>query len=296
MRRRPNEPTAAEIRALLNRQLVVPRRAGEPVLLIGELAVGLSVADVVRVGDVFAGFEIKGAGDTLRRLPLQALGYGQHFEECSLVAIPRLAERAALEMPAWWWVHAVHRADDGQLVSRCLREGAPNPEYPARAITLLWTFEVTHLLRCAEVDCPPALAYKCGSWLARHTLDAILTPEARLAAVRWCFRARAWHEWRVNSPVACPGDETRDEAILTGGRTVPDDWLGLLEKLPHYHDDRHLRRSVYFALPNRIKEAPGVAERLLGPEAPLFGPRLPAAAHPVLLTRRGTQLDLFAAS
>jgi hypothetical protein len=288
---RPAEPTSAEIRELLHRRLVLPRRAGEPVRVVDELAVGgvnvgCRVADVARIGDALWGWEVKGHGDGDRdRLQGQAEAYGAVFERCSLVATRRLAQRALELLPAWWEVLTVHRTAGGRLVIRRLRAGAPNPEPPADVERLLWGSEVSTLLR--SVGCPYAIREKCGTWVARACLDAVLTPEARLAAVRHCLRQRTWSALRANTPLptAADGDEARDLAILAAGTTAPAaaaDWVSIVERLPHW--DRPgwdwARRRLYFDLPRAIREQPGMAERLLGDDAPLYVRRQPPP-HPV---------------
>jgi hypothetical protein len=242
------------------------------------------VADVVRIGDTLWGWELKGAGDTPHRLPVQVRSYGATFERCSLVATRRLAQRALEHLPAWWEVLTVHRTAGGRLILRRVRAGAPNPERPAAAGGLLWGSEVSTLLR--SVGCPYAIREKCGSWVARACLEGVLTPEALLAAVRHCLRQRTWSAMRANMPLppSADGDEARDLAILAAGTTVPAaaaDWVSIVERLPHW--DRPgwdwARRRLYFELPRSIRDQPGMAERLLGDDAPLYVRRQPPP-HP----------------
>lgn len=136
-----NDP---EIRAALVRRL-----DGQGGLLIHEL--GLSGhrhrADVVTVDTELCGFEIKGDGDTLRRLPAQAAAFSRVFDRVTLVSAERHVARALDIVPPWWAVLVAGEGERGVFLEPC-RTGAINPAPdPVAVAEVLWRDQALAALR-----------------------------------------------------------------------------------------------------------------------------------------------------
>lgn len=110
-------------------------------------------ADLVVMDHELHAFEIKGALDTLIRLPAQAFAYSQVFTRCTLVAHHAHVDTACEVIPDWWGV--IEADDEGTLA--VLREPSANP-YPdaTTVVQLLWKEEVSALLRVLGCDVAPS--------------------------------------------------------------------------------------------------------------------------------------------
>jgi hypothetical protein len=78
--------------------------------LCGEVRV-----DVAVINACLSGFELKGASDTLRRLPKQVEVYSRVLDFCILVIADNHLDKALAMTPSWWGVLAV-RAEGGDKV------------------------------------------------------------------------------------------------------------------------------------------------------------------------------------
>ncbi len=104
-------------------------------------------ADLVAVGSLLEGFEIKTDRDTLKRLPRQATAYGRVFDRCVAVVADRHVNGAAAIVPNWWGITMVSVNGSVEFVS--LRNPQPNPTPdPETLVRLLWRDEVISALRC----------------------------------------------------------------------------------------------------------------------------------------------------
>lgn len=137
-------PTEAEIRAALYASLAMPTAA-----LIHEMGVkrGKYRVDVARImPDSLHGFEIKSAGDTLKRLPDQAKHFSQVFHECTLVAASRHILEAAALVPGWWGI--VQVSSGTPVTLEVLRPASLNPKLNMRwVVRLLWKEELEGIAR-----------------------------------------------------------------------------------------------------------------------------------------------------
>jgi hypothetical protein len=112
--------------------------------------------DVLRIGRLLEGFEIKSDFDTLSRLPGQVDTYGKVMDEVTLVTGAELEGDAVHIVPKWWGVvRAVGRAD-GSVYLKTIRPPRRNPGQSANALAgMLWRTEAADALRSiANVSAP----------------------------------------------------------------------------------------------------------------------------------------------
>ena len=105
-------------------------------------------ADLAVVCENFlAGFELKGANDSLARLPVQVELYSAVFDTCTLVAASKHLAKAVTLIPPWWGL--VEATEVGtKVVLRQVRGHGVNPYTDAMTICrLVWKDEVTALLK-----------------------------------------------------------------------------------------------------------------------------------------------------
>jgi hypothetical protein len=108
---------------------------------------GAARVDVVLVHDSLAGFEIKSATDTLRRLPMQVQVYGEVLDVAALVVAHDHLEASIAIIEPWWTVIVAREVDDGTIVLETLRAGTANPHVNKRALAeLIWRDDAMTLL------------------------------------------------------------------------------------------------------------------------------------------------------
>lgn len=172
------------------RELLMPHLAGG--LVIDELPLGHRVgqmtrADLVHVTpDLMHGYELKGDGDTLKRVPLQLACYGAVFDRVTFVVTPKHSARILLpkyDLPEWAGL-AVAFHDEISFVL---------PAKPVPALdrdqlgTLLWQKEVIDFLKANEVQVPS----KFRVWECRDLLESDkISLDALRAYVRQCLTKR----------------------------------------------------------------------------------------------------------
>ena len=139
-----NDP---EIRQLLHAHLT------DYLAVLDELPIGNTIgamtrADVVALGaGQLHGFEIKGEGDTLKRIPLQVSCYGHVFAAINFVVVEKHLLKLTPLVPTWagLWV-----ASPGQLA--CTRAAGPNPAQSKSWLAgLLWQVELVAFLKSHDV-------------------------------------------------------------------------------------------------------------------------------------------------
>jgi hypothetical protein len=152
------------------------------------LCQGSARIDLAAIGDGLEGYEIKSARDDLRRLPTQALIYGQVFDRLTLVAPERHLIAASTQVPDWWGLSVIN-ADARRIES--LRDPSPNPGRDALSTArLLWRDEVAAALEKRLGKSPRAPR----PVLWRQLAD-IAPPDELRALVCRCLRDRA--DWRA---------------------------------------------------------------------------------------------------
>ena len=176
-----NDP---EIRALL-----LPELAGG--LVIDELPVGNCVgamtrADLVHVtNDLMHGYELKGDGDTLKRVPLQVACYGAVFDRVTFVVTSKHLAKLYLPGVLPEWAGVAQAGPDG---IRFITEPQPVPTLNRDQLgILLWQKEVLDFLKANEVRVPS----KFRVWECRELLeDPAISLDSLRAHVRKCLTKR----------------------------------------------------------------------------------------------------------
>lgn len=161
----------------------------------------LDIAGQVRVDTVvlngsFAGFEIKSASDTLRRLPRQVEVYSQVLDYATLVVARNHSAKARDLLPSWWGVIEATSRPDG-VALRSVRKARRNATIdPMTLCTLLWRQEVL-----AELELHDAAKGVRGkpNWVLWERLAETVDSETLRDAVRERLKARS--EWRAGTPL-----------------------------------------------------------------------------------------------
>lgn len=194
MKRASSNVAESEIRAELLRTLWSEVSDGDRVLLqeVGLLH-GSCRADVVRIDERLAGFEIKSTADSLDRLSQQARAYSAVFDLVTAVVTANHLRDALEILPEWWGMTLATRIADGVALIR-LREATQNPSPEPRALAaLLWKHEADEILAAAPTR-RRSEAY--------DALAATLTWEELRAKVSKALRLRA--DWLpAYSPATC---------------------------------------------------------------------------------------------
>jgi hypothetical protein len=137
----------SEIRAELLRSLWEDTSTDDQMLLeeVGLLH-GSYRADVVRLSERLAGFEIKSTADSLDRLPHQVRAYSAVFDMATAVVTANHLGQALEILPDWWGVTLAARGT-GRIALIRLREPQQNPSPDPNALAaLLWKSEADQLL------------------------------------------------------------------------------------------------------------------------------------------------------
>jgi hypothetical protein len=157
--------------------------------LIPEMGVshGDARIDLASVDESLDGFEIKSDHDDLRRLPTQAVAYGQVFDRLTLVTTERHLTAAQRAVPEWWGLATINcsRSSVDQL-----REANQNPECdPLSVARLLWRPELEVALATG-----PIRRRRTSSIAMRQELVQSMPTDELRALVRQCLIDRT--SWR----------------------------------------------------------------------------------------------------
>lgn len=144
----------SDVRQALRVQLGAAHAGDTDTRIVEEMGIwsGSVRVDVAVINGELAGWELKSARDTLRRLPQQAELYSQVFDRMTIVAAPNHVRACTDNVPQWWGVTIAHAGNDGvELESlRCAYVNpAPNPIQLAR---LLWRDEALEVLERYGLD------------------------------------------------------------------------------------------------------------------------------------------------
>lgn len=116
----------------------------EATRFIDELGVAGEVRiDTAVLNGSFAGYEIKSAQDTLRRLPKQVEVYSKVLDYATLVVAENHVAGALETVPSWWGIMvATTKHRTGDVVLKRARQARKNRHIDARwLVTLLWKAE-----------------------------------------------------------------------------------------------------------------------------------------------------------
>ncbi|WP_442922749.1 sce7726 family protein [Microbacterium sp. Leaf151] len=170
--------------------------------IVDELAIAGQVrVDTAVLNGSFAGFEIKSASDTLRRLPRQVEVYSAVLDYATLVVARNHAAKARKLLPRWWGViEAVPMTGGDPVVLRTVREPQPNPRVEPRLLcTLLWRSEALDELELRGIAA--GVRSKPNRVLWDRLCDSLDSAEVR-QIVRERVKARSG--WRAETlPLQC---------------------------------------------------------------------------------------------
>lgn len=124
-------------------------KTAEPEAVVrDELAVRSARVDLVRIGSLLEGFEIKSDFDNLDRLPRQVEAFSRPFDSMTVVVGELFAHEVADAVPRWWGIKVASSASDGEIRLRVLRTGARNPNQSIDALAeMLWRAEAMNALQ-----------------------------------------------------------------------------------------------------------------------------------------------------
>lgn len=149
-----------DLRAALHARLI-SEHAGElsRTLVVDELGLcGEVRVDVAVVNACLAGFELKSASDTLRRLPKQIEVYSRVLDFCTLVVAEKHLDKARTLVPEWWGVLVVRPSDGLAARLDTVAEPSRNRSIdPYSLAQLLWRDEALAVLEGLDE------AYGCRS-------------------------------------------------------------------------------------------------------------------------------------
>lgn len=111
-------------------------------------------ADVVAVGDMLSGFEIKSDGDSFARLRWQVKGYDGIFDYSTIVGARHLTKARGL-LPASWGILVAEEAPDGARLRRD-RLARRNESLDRKALVRqLWRDDAARMLRSQGIATRP---------------------------------------------------------------------------------------------------------------------------------------------
>ncbi|MDQ0895002.1 sce7726 family protein [Agromyces ramosus] len=161
----------------------------------------LGVAGEVRIDTAvlngsFAGYEIKSASDTLRRLPKQVEVYSKVVDYATLVVAENHVSHALGAVPSWWGLVIASTNRSGGVRLRRARQGHRNRRIePEWLVRLLWKDETLAALETLGA----AHGMRGKPLPALHTalVDHLGTDELR-TLVRESLKSRT--KWRAVTP------------------------------------------------------------------------------------------------
>ncbi|MBL8159118.1 sce7726 family protein [Candidatus Saccharibacteria bacterium] len=138
-----------EIRSTLKDCLRLEYCFDEKMQILDEFGInyGEVRADVVAVGDVMHGYEIKSDYDSLNRLPNQIKAYNAVFDKVTIVTGASHIYSVIEIVPEWWGILVVRANDTGEITLHCIREAEANKNLDTHALArLLWRDEAMQIL------------------------------------------------------------------------------------------------------------------------------------------------------
>jgi len=178
-----------DIRAELHRRLRLRHGSDPNARIVDEMSVltGECRIDVALINGRLEGFEIKSDGDSLARLPRQAMAYGRVFDRLTMVCAERHVDSAVSLLPEWWGIEVAEQRGSRTRIIR-KRAARANPALEPQAIAqLLWRAEALSALE--KLDAAQGLRSKPRRTLWSALAEAAPRHQLR-AMVRETLRAR----------------------------------------------------------------------------------------------------------
>jgi hypothetical protein len=143
-----------DVREVLYRRLRMLHRDEPDTRYVDELDLcGTVRVDVAVVNGYIAGYELKSASDSLRRLPVQVEYYSRVVDYATLVVATKHHEKAAKDLPEWWGVLIAEQLGSGEVVLHTDRYGQLNSGVdPVSLAMLLWRDEALEELTTRGLD------------------------------------------------------------------------------------------------------------------------------------------------
>lgn len=137
-----------EIRAILHQTELLKFNTDSSYLIVEEM--GLPVAgarvDIAVIGDALRGYEIKGASDTLKRLPNQLAAYALVFDYVTVVTEPKYLTKIAALAPEWVGLTACYEVGQKELISVVRPAQLNKNKNGFHVAKLLWKCELFEVL------------------------------------------------------------------------------------------------------------------------------------------------------
>lgn len=180
----------AEVRPALRRYLRREKSATPNMLVMEELGLcqGQARIDLLTLGGVLHGYEIKSNRDRLTRLASQAATYGRVLDRVTLVVCSQHFEAALQLVPKWWGVLLVRGSVEAVSLDP-FRPAAENPDQDPRALVeLLWRDEALELLAYHNAVAGVRTKPRPAVW---DRVSEVLDVSEIRSAVLYRLRARA---------------------------------------------------------------------------------------------------------
>ncbi len=171
-----------QIRQLLERTELQQFRNDGHSKVVPEMKIPVAGAriDIAVINGSFHGYEIKGASDTLRRLPNQLIAYSYIFDYLTIVTEEKHYKKVIDLVPEWIAV-AICEVNDGVPHFIVKRHCSPNQNKQKFHIAkLLWHDELVEVLVEQNISCKK----QSRNWILCETLSANLELDVLSEIVR----------------------------------------------------------------------------------------------------------------
>ncbi len=180
-----------QIREVLRRTALVKYYSDGHSKVVEEMKIPVARAriDMAVINGSFHGYEIKGASDTLHRLPNQLIAYSYIFDYLTIITEAKHREKIEALTPAWVGIAICTSttAKEFKIVKKPRRNPEKNSFHIAK---LLWRQELIQLLSNNGIS----FKKKDRTWILCETLAANLDTKAISSAVREIIKSRV--EWK----------------------------------------------------------------------------------------------------
>jgi len=169
--------------------LIADLRAADPDIAVFEempLCRGDGRADIAVVNGAICGYEIKGSGDSPRRLPKQVADYDLIFDYCTIVTTINHLKRVREIVPPHWGIAVASEVYTGIIIKHKRQAKRNRKRNPSAIMRLLWKREATKMLKNCGIPTP-------SGTLIADIWDAIIAnvpPKVIANEVRLALKAR----------------------------------------------------------------------------------------------------------
>ena len=182
-----------QIRQLLNRTELLKYHNDNESRVVEELDIVVAKAriDIAVINGSFHGYEIKGASDTLLRLPNQLIAYSYIFDYLTIITEEKYHKKVQDLVPDWVAVYTCSKKSD-QLVIK--KEGSLNPHKNGFHLAqLLWREELFQVLDEFKIQ----YKKKYRNWILCEILSIHFDVNHLSDVVRTILKNR--QNWKIKS-------------------------------------------------------------------------------------------------